>query len=281
MFDALARIHTRPVIFSSTTIPELWTDPHISERMLATHLDPGVDLSSYRGELIERAVAFVTERFALGPGRRLADFGCGPGLYTRRFAETGCEVTGLDFSRRSIEYARAAAREAGRDIRYLHQDYLTYRDTARYDVVVMIMRDYCAMIPDARRRLLGVVREHLADGGSFFFDVDAAPAFDRVEERVVHARSLMDGFFSPRPYFGFLDTFRYEQERVSLDKYEIVEQGGTRTYFNWTQFFTPGELTAELREAGLSVVEVLGDVAGAPYDPAAPQFAVIAQVSTE
>ncbi len=54
-----------------------------------------------------------------------------------------------------------AAAESGVAARYLHQDYLTYRDTERYDVIIMIMRDYSAMVPDARRRLLGVVRERL------------------------------------------------------------------------------------------------------------------------
>lgn len=276
VFDELARINTRPPLYSATTTPGLWTDPHISERMLAAHLDPDVDLSSYRSEFIERAVGFVAERFSLGPGRRVADFGCGPGLYANKLAATGAAVTGLDFSARSIDYARTAAGEAGVAVRYLHQDYLDYRDSERYDVIIMIMRDYCAMLPDARERLLGVVREHLAAGGLFLFDVDAAPAYADVEEKAEYGPSLMGGFWSARAYFGFVNTFRYEEARVALDKYEIVEEAGTTRYFNWIRFFTPGELTAELWAAGFDVVEILGDVAGAPYDPLSPQFSVTA-----
>ncbi|MFD4401509.1 SAM-dependent methyltransferase [Nocardia sp. NPDC058499] len=279
MFDELSELNARPALFSTVTTPELWTDPHISERMLAAHLDPDLDLSSYRAEFIERAVTFITGYFELGPGKRLADFGCGPGLYANRLAATGCAVTGLDFSSRSVEYARAAAAKSGVDARYLHQDYLSYRDTERYDVIIMIMRDYSAMVPDARRRLLRVVRQHLAPGGAFLFDVDAVPAFDAVEEKAVYSPSLMDGFWSARPYFGFLNTFRYETERVSLDKYEIVEETQTKKYFNWIQFFTPEQLTAELGEAGLALVEITGDVAGASYHPAAPQFAAVSEVS--
>lgn len=280
MFDELSAINARPSLYSAITTPELWTDPYLSERMLAAHLDPDVDLSSYRAEFIERAVGFMVERFALGAGSRVADFGCGPGLYTNRLAVTGASVTGLDFSARSLDHARSVAREAGVAARYLHQDYLHYRDTERYHLVIMIMRDYCALAPAARRQLLGVVREHLADGGAFLLDVDSAPAFDTVVEQATYGPTLMDGFWSARPYFGFLNTFRYEDERVSLDKYEIVEDGATRRYFNWVRYFTPEELTSELSGAGLGVVEILGDVAGAAYDPAAPQFAVIATGDT-
>lgn len=276
MFDELVDINTRPPLYSATTTPELWTDPHISERMLAAHLDPDIDLSSYRPEFIERTVKFVTERFSLGPGRCLADFGCGPGLYANRLAGTGAAVTGLDFSERSIDCARTTANEAGVAVRYLQQDYLGYSDVERYDVIIMIMRDYCAMVPESRRQLLAVVRDHLAAGGLFFFDVDAAAGFDDVEETAEYGPSLMDGFWSARTYFGFLNTFRYDADRVALDKYEIVTEAGTARYFNWTRFFAPEELTAELSAAGFDVVEILGDVAGAPYDPTAPQFAVTA-----
>ncbi|MFD4184065.1 SAM-dependent methyltransferase, partial [Rhodococcus sp. NPDC058514] len=190
--------------------------------------------------------------------------------------QTGAAVTGLDFSSRSIEHAQTTAVETSNTATYLRQDYLTYRSSERYDVIIMIMRDYCALLPDARRALLRVVRHHLADGGSFFLDVDAAPAFDAVEEKSAYGPELMDGFWSARPYFGFVNTFRYEDQRVSLDKYEIFEESATKRYFNWAKFFTPEELTAEFGEVGLGVVEILGDVAGSPYDPTAPQFAVVA-----
>ena len=56
---------------------------------------------------------------------------------------------------------------------------------------------------------------------------------------------MMDGFWSAAPYFGFLNTFRYEAEHVVLDRYTIVEAVRTRTIFNWFQYFDRDELTAE------------------------------------
>ncbi|MFC3234062.1 methyltransferase domain-containing protein [Streptomyces nitrosporeus] len=264
MFEELSVLNTRPPVYSQVTTPDLWTDPHISARMLAAHLDPHVDLSSYRAEHLEKIAAWIISRFHVRPGLRVADFGCGPGLYTTRLARTGADVTGLDLSSRSLDHAESLARADGLSVRYLEQDYLSYRDEARYDLVIMVMRDYCALTPDGRRALLRTVRAHLDSGGSFAFDVDSAAAMAGVREQAAYAPSLMDGFWSDRPYFGFHNTYRYESERVSLDKFEIFETDRTRTYFNWVRYFTPDELTGDLVDAGFADVEILGDLTGAP-----------------
>ncbi len=44
----------------------------------------------------------MIDTFDLGPGRRVLDLGCGPGLYARRLEAAGADVTGVDLSRVSI-----------------------------------------------------------------------------------------------------------------------------------------------------------------------------------
>ena len=41
--------------------------------------------------------------------------------------------------------------------------------------------------------------------------------------------NLLNGFWSSEPYYGFLNTFKYEEEKVTLDKYTIVERTKIRT----------------------------------------------------
>ena len=82
--------------------------------------------------------------------------------------------------------------------------------------------------PVQRRRLLERIGRLLAPGGAFLFDVYSLAAFETWEEQVAYGRDLMDGFWSSRPYYGFLDTFRYEAERVVLEKYTVVEEPGPR-----------------------------------------------------
>ncbi len=48
----------------------------------------------------------------------LFDIGCGPGIYAEKFARQGYYVTGIDFSKRSIDYAKNSALKQGLDISY-------------------------------------------------------------------------------------------------------------------------------------------------------------------
>lgn len=277
MHARLLEINKRPEPFSRETAAQLWTDPHRSKQMLRYHLDASTDIASRRATFVDASVRWLSERFRLGPGKSVVDLGCGPGLYANQLATTGADVLGVDFSPHSIEYARQQAAGAGVAVEYATADYLTYETPRRFDLALMIFLDYCVISPEKRRRLLANVRTLLRPGGHFVFDVMALPAFEAKQESASYAPSLQDGFFSPNPYFGFFNSFKYEKEKVSLDKYEIVEEGGTVTLYDWFQYFDPASLAAEVEESGLEVREVIGDVAGAPYDPAAHEFAVIAR----
>ena len=275
LFAALERINERPAPYSRYTADALWTSPDISEMMLRFHLDGEVDVASRRTEFMDASVDWIAEAFDLRPGKRVVDLGCGPGLYVNRLARTGASLTGIDFSARSIEHARTEAAREGLAVEYVLGDYLETDLEPGFDLAIMIMCDYCALSPAQRRRLLERVGRLLAPGGTFLFDVYSLAAFETWEEQVAYGRELMDGFWSSRPYYGFLDTFRYEAEKVVLEKYTIVEPGEMREYFNWFQHYDVASLTAEVEAAGLRVDVIHGDVAGAPFEPSLPEFAVV------
>ena len=77
--------------------------------MLKCHLDETLDVSSRNTAFIDRSVDWIASRFDIGAGKRIADFGCGPGLYAARLARRHATVTGIDFSKRSIRHARETA----------------------------------------------------------------------------------------------------------------------------------------------------------------------------
>ena len=106
MFDKLEAINSRPTPFQFYTVDELWTDEHTSMKMLEYHLDQSVDLSSRNKDFVARSVKWIVSHFGIDANTSIADFGCGPGLYTTLFAENNADVTGIDFSKRSIQYAK-------------------------------------------------------------------------------------------------------------------------------------------------------------------------------
>ena len=113
MFDLLEEINSRPLPFQFYTAEELWTDEHTSKKMLEYHLNESVDLSSRNKDFITRSVKWIVSHFGIGIYTSIADFGCGPGLYTTMFAEIGAHVSGIDFSKRSIQYAKKIADQFG------------------------------------------------------------------------------------------------------------------------------------------------------------------------
>ncbi|OQY59139.1 MAG: hypothetical protein B6245_08325 [Desulfobacteraceae bacterium 4572_88] len=113
MFEKLEMINERPKPFEFYTASDLWTDKHTSEQMLSFHLNEQVDLSSRNGAFITISVEWITSHFKVGPGKKIADFGCGPGLYTTRLAQKQADVTGIDFSKNSVRYAQKIADDQG------------------------------------------------------------------------------------------------------------------------------------------------------------------------
>ena len=276
MFDELERINKRPKPFEYYTASDLWTDEHTSEQMLTFHLNENIDVSSRNAGFIDRSVEWIASRFNVGAGTKIADFGCGPGLYATRLAQRQADVTGIDFSKRSIQYAQGVATRGGLSIHYVNQNYLVFETDDRFHLILMIMCDFCALGPSQRKRMLSKFHTALAPGGSVLLDVYSLKAFDQREEAATCEANLLNGFWSPNKYYGFLNTFKYEAEKAVLDKYTLVEAARTRTVYNWLQYFSSEALEREFVECGFTIEELYSDVAGSQFDTEAKEFAVVA-----
>lgn len=276
MFEELERINERPEPFQFYTASDLWTDEHTSKQMLSFHLNEAIDVSSRNAEFINRSVKWIATEFNIDKETKIADFGCGPGLYAERLARHGANVTGIDFSGRSIEYAKDVAAREQLNISYVNQNYLEFETDERFDLVLMIMCDFCALSPTQRKGLLSKFHKILKPSGSVFLDVYSLSAFEQREEAATYEVNQLNGFWSPNKYYGFQNTFKYDEDKVVLDKYTIIEFEHTRQVYNWLQYFAPEDLEGEFKEASFSVKEFYSDVAGSPYDRKSSEFAVIA-----
>ena len=112
--------------FEFYTASELWTDDHTSEQMLTFHLNENIDVASRKAAFIDRSVDWIVSRFGVSNDTKVADFGCGPGLYAARLARKQAIVTGIDFSKRSIQYAVEEAERSRLSICYVNQNYLDF-----------------------------------------------------------------------------------------------------------------------------------------------------------
>jgi cyclopropane fatty-acyl-phospholipid synthase-like methyltransferase len=276
MFKELSEINSRPKPYEYYTAADLWTDEYTSGRMLEYHLDDSVDAASRNRRFIDRSAEWIIQYFKLGPGSKVIDFGCGPGFYTSRLARCGADVTGIDFSKSSLDYAAEEARRDNLNINYIHSNYLEFETEEKFDLAIMIMCDFTALSPAQRGILLGRFYKMLKRGGAVLLDVYSLNYFRSVQEKAVYELNMMDKFWSAADCYTFLNTFKYEEEKLLLDKYVIYSNTDKRVVYNWFQCFSEDTIKEEFGNNNFMIKEIFSNVAGDVYNPDADEFAVVA-----
>jgi SAM-dependent methyltransferase len=277
MFDLLHDFSVRPKPFSRYTTKMLWTHPHLAGQMLSYHLNQETDLASRRFETIDIVVEWLDDQLKLA-NKSLCDLGCGPGLYSQRFANRGAKVTGVDFSVYTLDYAKQEAKKNKQDISYLTADYLSGELPQGFDVVTLIYCDLCALSPEQRSLLLKRMRRMLNPGGRIVIDVAGMGSFAQKGEETSLEDRLMGGFWAAGDYVGIQRSYLYPTDNLALDRYLIVEPDKTWQIFNWFQHFTPQSLEDELNSAGFEVDTMWASLSGEPLKSDSEFIGVIAKI---
>lgn len=278
MFDDLKEIFIRPKPYEKSNPVDLWNNSHISKQMLKAHLDPHIDAASRQAGFIEKSLSWIKREFLEDISASVLDLGCGPGLYAKEFARMGAEVTAIDFSENSVRYARTEAEKLNLNINYINGDYIDYDfKDQKFDLITLIYCDFCVLSRDQRLKLLMKVRDALAEGGTFLFDVHTPIHFDSIEETHSCSYNKSGGFWSPHSHFAFEQIIKYEVEKVILEKSDIIGESERLSICNYLQCFDSETLNGELDQAGLTAAAIYADVCGAPYSPRSGVMAVAAR----
>jgi len=228
----------KPIIYEKGTA-FMWTDKHISKQLLNIHLNPDINLGSRKKSTIEKTANWILNTQKEKGKLAILDLGCGPGLYTEIFAEKGHKVTGIDISKKSIEYAKKSAENKKLDITYLNSSYLEVDlKSDKYDLVVLIYTDLGVLTPTERESLLEMIFRILKKGGTFIFDV----LKDREIEKKTSPKTWEVsniGFWKESPYLALSESFLYQKEKVILFQHNIIDtEENIETYRFWTHFFS-------------------------------------------
>ncbi len=254
-------------IIASTRQPKLyeegnakmWTDNHISQQLLQVHLNEELDLASRKMSTIKTTIDWILQQVD-GKPLNILDLGCGPGLYAEKLAQKGHKVTGVDFSKSSIEFAKVKAKEKGLNIRYVNSDYLTLNLEENFDLVLQIYTDFGVLLPNERTQLLQKVSKFLKPGGIFIFDV-------LKDKELAHKISPKNwevsdkGFWKDCPYVALSNSFLYKKEKVILYQHTVFEDNGCiDSYRFWTHFFSNEDLKKILLEYPFQNIAMYDDV---------------------
>ena len=249
----------KPELYTEGT-GKMWTDEYISKQLLAVHLNAEIDLASRKRATIQKTLDWILSKTEEEPMEML-DLGCGPGLYTELLATKGHQVTGVDISKESINFAQNSAREKGLVIDYQNQNYLELDLGAKqFDLVIMIFTDFGVLLPHQRSKLLASIRSLLKPGGIFIFDA----LNDKNLAAKVAPKSWdcnENGFWRKEPYLALSNSYFYEDEKVILYQHIIVDkQQKVETYRFWTHFFSHDNLEEILKKEGFKDLVFYEDV---------------------
>ncbi len=246
-----------------------WRDTHISKGLLEMHLNPHLELASRRADTIEKSVKWLSS--IIKGGSTILDLGCGPGLYAKRLSALGYSVTGIDFSKNSINYAKVQDATSN----YIYQNYLDMDFAEVFDVVLLIYCDFAALTMDERQRLLKKIHRALKPNGIFICDVFTEHSQKNKVKAPTWTFHKQGGFWSHEPYLCLETTHLYELERTSADQYIIITEKAAKEYTVWNTIYDLDNLSEEICPHGFTLISSFDDVCGKPYTGKSETLCVI------
>ena len=259
----LEYLSKRPEVYEVTEL-KFWDDFHISKGMLAAHLNPELESATRKYSFIEKSVNWIKEITSGGNGKKLLDLGCGPGIYAELFAEKGFDVTGIDISGRSIDYAKENTIKKESNIKYYKKSYLDMEYTEEFDVITLIYCDFGVLNPAEREKLLKKIYKALKPGGILIFDVFSEKEYQMKEENTNWSYNN-GGYWSENPYVCLYSFRRYDETATFLEQYVIIEEENIKCYNLWNHAFSTEELREDLEKAGFDKYEFYNNVSGESY----------------
>jgi ubiquinone/menaquinone biosynthesis C-methylase UbiE len=227
-----------------------------------------------------RDVAFW-QHFTTRIGGRVLELGCGTGRITLPLARAGVPVVGIDRSGAMLDRARRRLRRARAGHAVLARGDLRCLPflESSFDIVIAPYGVLQSLTTDrALATTLADVARLLSPGGRFAIDlVPDVPAWREYTRRVA-----LQGRLGPKgPRVTLVESVRQDRKRrLTIFDHEYIEGRGSGrrvTTFRLTFRTLPiPALARRLDRAGFRVDAVLGDYQGAPIQPDADTWIVLA-----
>lgn len=256
----LAPFKERPFLYSESTA-SMWDDEYISKGMLAAHLNSNIESASRQLGFVEQSVYWINNLTDSNKNKKLLDLGCGPGIYAELFCKIGFDVIGIDFSKRSIDYAKENAVKNQLNIEYLYKNYLEIEYENEFDIITLIYCDFGVLSPSNRSLLLKKIYRALKKDGVLVFDMFSEIELVNFKEGNT-VKYYNEGFWRPTPHIVIQNNYIYSESNNYLEQYIVITEEECQCYNNWNQVFNIKSIEKEISEAGFSNIKLYDNVCG-------------------
>jgi SAM-dependent methyltransferase len=234
-----------------------WNDPDFSQRMLQEHLSQEHDAASRRLRTIDQHVDWIHSEVLAAKPSRILDLGCGPGLYTSRFARLGHECVGIDYSPASIAYASEQAKKGFLACTYIQEDIRRASFAGPYDLAMLIFGEFNVFNRADARRILAKAAASLEEGGCLLLEAFKFQAVQQMVSQGTSWYSAHSGLFSDRPHICLIENFWHADQHIATERYFIIDahSGVVTQQAASTQAYTDNEYRDLLTEAGFEKIQ--------------------------
>jgi SAM-dependent methyltransferase len=240
---------------------EEWFDSPLYEKLYSNRDE--TDAASL-ADLIEEVIPASDYRIIL-------DLGCGRGRHSITLAQRGCQVTGIDLSKKAIKKAkRIAGQKNLKNVDFLVRD---MRDPLpkQFDAIVNLFTTFGYFLEDEEnRRVLRNTNKMLKQGGVLFLDY-LNPHY--VEKNLVPSESGMYGNLTYNVTREINDGMVFKTIQFSDDSLDEPVKYRERVKLYDLEWFRD-----VLTESDYTIVETYGNYEGTPFLVESPRMIIVAKL---
>ena len=191
--------------------------------MLKEHLSQDHDLASRRFETIDKHVDWIHSAILNEHATKILDLGCGPGLYTNRFAKLGHECVGIDMSPAAIAYAREQARKENACCTYIGHDVYGTDFGSGYGLIMMIYGEFNTFNPMDVYKFFGKAWMSLDEGGILLIEPHTFLALKKMGDSEPSWYAEKEGIFSDKPHMCLQENCWNEANNTLTKRWYVVD----------------------------------------------------------
>ncbi len=204
-------------------------------------------------------------------GGDVLDLCCGPGRFSIAMARRGFTVTGVDRTEYLLEIAGRRASLEDLSVEWVLEDMRSFIRSDCFDLAICMFTSFGYFEKhEENMKVLNNIRNSLKQGGKLLIEL--------------MGKEVLASIFSP------ISTDELEDGMLLVQKHRI-EDGWRKIHNEWLiikdervknkwEFshwvYSAAEMENMLKEAGFSVQQVYGSIAGIPYDSEAIRLVVVA-----
>lgn len=210
--------------------------------------------------------------YGVAKGSLLCELGCGTGSMTRRLAEAGFDMIGIDLSEEMLDIARYDHPECEQDILYLNQD---MREFELYGTVAAVVSlcdsmNYLTSEEDLLQ-VFKLVNNYLDPGGYFIFDMKTEYHYETLmgNRTIVDNREdcslIWENFYDKEKQLNQYDITIYSKAEFEDEEEEEEEEEDMPPLFERMEeshvqrAYSVEKIKKLLKQAGLEFVAVYGE----------------------